>query len=151
MGSNTLDSSGPSQRNSIMNRRAWLRWLPAVAAPLAIAAGALAGSLPAGASNPLPAKTPAQVLELAASHQVHTFSGTVEQSADLGLPELPATGKPSGPAAAGSAASVIELLSGKHTARVYLDGKDNAANREEGLASMLDKIGESFLSGRQES
>jgi outer membrane lipoprotein-sorting protein len=126
MGSNTLDSSGPSQRNSTMNRRAWLRWLPAVAAPLAIAAGALAGSLPAGASNPLPAKTPAQVLELAASHQVHTFSGTVEQSADLGLPELPATGKPSGPAAAGSAASVIELLSGKHTARVYLDGKDNA-------------------------
>ena len=104
----------------------WLRWLPAVAAPLVIAAGALAGSLPAGASNPLPAKTPAQVLELAASHQVHSFSGTVEQSAELGLPELPATGKPSAPAAAGSAASVIELLSGKHTARVYLDGKDNA-------------------------
>lgn len=26
---------------------------------------------------------------------------------------------------------------------VFLDGKDNAANREEGLASMLDKIGES--------
>jgi len=104
----------------------WLRWLPAVAAPLVIAAGALAGSLPAGASNPLPARTPAQVLELAASHQVHTFSGTVEQSAELGLPELPATGKPSAPAAAGSAASVIELLSGEHTARVYLDGKDNA-------------------------
>lgn len=114
------------QRNSTDGRRVWLRWMPAVAAPLVIAAGALAGSLPAGASNPLPAKTPAQVLELAASHQVHTFSGTVEQSAELGLPELPATGKPSGPAAAGSAASVIELLSGKHTARVYLAGKDNA-------------------------
>ena len=27
---------------------------------------------------------------------------------------------------------------------VFLDGKDNAANREEGLASMLDKIGESL-------
>lgn len=26
----------------------------------------------------------------------------------------------------------------------FLDGKDNAANREEGLSSMLDKIGESF-------
>ena len=26
----------------------------------------------------------------------------------------------------------------------FLDGKDNAANREEGLASMLDKIGESL-------
>ncbi|MDQ0729675.1 LolA family protein [Arthrobacter sp. B1I2] len=126
MGSHTLDSSGRLQRNSTISRRAWLRWLPAVAAPVVIAAGALTGSLPAGASNPLPAKTPAQVLELAGSHQVHTFSGTVEQSAELGLPELPATGKPSGPAAPGSAASVIELLSGKHTARIYLDGKDNA-------------------------
>ena len=29
---------------------------------------------------------------------------------------------------------------------VFLDGNDNAANREEGLASMLDKIGETFLS-----
>jgi uncharacterized protein YndB with AHSA1/START domain len=28
----------------------------------------------------------------------------------------------------------------------FLDGKDNAANREEGLASMLDKIGESVAS-----
>jgi hypothetical protein len=26
----------------------------------------------------------------------------------------------------------------------FLDGKDNAANREEGLASMLDKVGESL-------
>ncbi len=104
----------------------WLRWLPAVAAPAVIAAGALAGSLPAGASDPLPAKTPAQVLELAASHQVQALSGTVEQSADLGLPELPAAGKPSTPASPGSVASVIELLSGKHSARVFLDGKDNA-------------------------
>lgn len=108
----------------------WLRWLPAVAAPVAIASGALIGSLPAGASNPLPAKTPAEVLVLAAGHQVRTFSGTVEQSAELGLPELPAAGKPSGsapgPASAGSVASVMELLSGKHTARIYLDGEDNA-------------------------
>jgi outer membrane lipoprotein-sorting protein len=130
MGSNTLDASGqsqpmPVQRSSAASRRAWLRWLPAAAAPVVIAAGALAGSLPAGASNPLPAKTPAQVLELAASHQVKAFSGTVEQSAELGLPELPATGKPSSTASPGSVASVIELLSGKHTARLYMDGKDN--------------------------
>ena len=127
MGSNRLGSSGRFQVNTTApGRRVWLRWLPAVAAPVVIAAGALAGSLPAGASDPLPAKTPAQVLELAASHQVQAFSGTVEQSADLGLPELPATGKPSAPASPGSAASVIELLSGKHTARVFMDGKDNA-------------------------
>src|SRR5262249_11940581 len=29
----------------------------------------------------------------------------------------------------------------------FLDGNDNAANREEGLSSMLDKIGESLLAG----
>jgi len=131
MGSNTLDSSGRFhqirvQRTSTPGRRPWLGWLPAVAAPVVIAAGALVGSLPAGASNPLPAKTPAQVLELVASHQVSRLSGTIEQSADLGLPELPATGKPSAPASAGSVASAIELLTGKHTARIYLDGKDNA-------------------------
>ncbi|MBX7444012.1 MULTISPECIES: hypothetical protein [unclassified Arthrobacter] len=91
-----------------------------------IAAGVLAGSIPASAGDPLPAKTPAQVLELLASHQVQSFSGTVEQSSELGLPELPAAGKPTGPASAGGAASVIELLSGDHTARIYVDGKDNA-------------------------
>lgn len=145
MGSNRLDSSGqsrhtPVQRSSAKGRKAWLRWLPAVAAPVAIASAALVGSLPAGASNPLPAKTPAQVLELAASQQVHTFSGTVEQSADLGLPDLPAAGKPSGPASgpmsAGSVASVIELLTGKHTARIYVDGKDNAR------VQMMDQLAE---------
>ena len=30
---------------------------------------------------------------------------------------------------------------------VFLDGNDNAANREEGLSSMLDKIGELLLAG----
>ncbi|NUP58909.1 MAG: hypothetical protein HOQ06_05465 [Pseudarthrobacter sp.] len=103
-----------------------MRWLPAVAAPAVIAAGVLAGSIPASAGDPLPARTPAQVLELLASHQVHSFSGTIEQSSDLGLPELPAAGKTAGPSPAGGAASVIELLTGDHAARVYVDGKDNA-------------------------
>jgi outer membrane lipoprotein-sorting protein len=126
MGSDTLDSSGRLQRHSTLSRRAWLRWMPAAAAPVVIAVGALTGSLPASAGDPLPAKTPAQVLELVGTHQVHTFSGTVEQVAELGLPELPAAGRTSAPATAGSVASVIELLSGQHTARIYVDGKDNA-------------------------
>ena len=100
--------------------------MPAAAAPVVIAVGALTGSLPASAGDPLPAKTPAQVLELVGTHQVHSFSGTLEQVAELGLPELPAAGKTSAPASAGSVASVIELLSGQHTARIYVDGKDNA-------------------------
>jgi outer membrane lipoprotein-sorting protein len=102
--------------------RAWLRWLPAAAVPAVIAAGVLAGSIPARAGDPLPEKTPAQVLALLGEHETKTLSGTVEQTSELGLPELPGTGPSSGPAAAGGVASIAELLTGEHTARVYLDG-----------------------------
>ncbi|HJV99895.1 MAG TPA: hypothetical protein VJ617_12475 [Arthrobacter sp.] len=102
--------------------RAWVRWLPAAAVPAVIAAGVLAGSIPARAGDPLPEKTPAQVLALLSEHRTMTLSGTVEQTSDLGLPELPATGPSSGPASAGGAASIAELLTGQHTARVYMDG-----------------------------
>lgn len=99
-----------------------MRWLPAAAVPAVIAAGVLAGSIPALAGDPLPGKTPAQVLALLAEHSTKSFSGTLEQTSELGLPELPATGPTSGPASAGGAASIAELLTGRHTARVYVDG-----------------------------
>ena len=102
--------------------RAWLQWLPAAAVPAVIAAGVLAGSIPVWARDPLPEKTPAQVIALWTEHGTHSFSGTLEQTSELGLPELPAAGPTSGPASAGGAASVAELLTGKHTARVYMDG-----------------------------
>jgi len=101
--------------------RKWLRWLPAVAVPAVIAAGALAGSLPASAGDPLPAKTPEQVLQLIAQHREPALSGTLEQSSELGLPELPKTGP-----GTDSSNAWLELLTGPHTARVYLDGPDNA-------------------------
>lgn len=102
--------------------RAWLQWLPAAAVPAVIAAGVLAGSIPVWARDPLPEKTPAQVIALWTEHGTHSFSGTLEQTSELGLPELPAAGPTSGPASAGGAASIAELLTGKHTARVYMDG-----------------------------
>jgi outer membrane lipoprotein-sorting protein len=100
--------------------RKWLRWLPALALPAVVAAGALAGSLPASAGDPLPPKTPEQVLQLMAQHNVPALSGTLEQSSELGLPELPKTG----PGADSTA--WLELLTGPHTARVYRDGPDKA-------------------------
>jgi outer membrane lipoprotein-sorting protein len=99
-----------------------MRWLPAAAVPAVIAAGVLAGSIPVWAGDPLPEKTPAQVIALWTEHGTHQFSGTLEQTSELGLPELPATAPTSGPASAGGAASIAELLTAKHTARVYVDG-----------------------------
>lgn len=96
-----------------------VRWLPAIVVPVAIAAGAIAIPLAAGAAD-LPVKSPEDVLRLVASSDTKAFSGTVEQSSDLGLPSLPkATG---GSSADASVASTLELLMGDHTAKVYVDG-----------------------------
>ncbi|MET1021249.1 MAG: hypothetical protein ABWX69_03500 [Arthrobacter sp.] len=95
--------------------------MPAVAVPAVIAAGVLSGSLPASAKDLLPEKTPQQVLLMVAQHQQKSLSGTLEQNSALGLPELPK----SGPGAAPEAAW-LELLTGPHTARVYLDGPEKA-------------------------
>ena len=71
--------------------RTWLKWMPAVAVPAVIVAGVLAVPLQAGAAVDLPEKTPQDVLELAAGSTVDTFSGTLEQTSELGLPEMPST------------------------------------------------------------
>lgn len=112
--------------------RKWLRWMPAVAVPAVIAAAALAGSLPASAGDPLPAKSPAEVLALVAQHTAPSLSGTLEQTSQIGLPELPQAGPSSG----SGAASVLELLSGPHTARVFLDGPGNVR------VQVLDRLAE---------
>jgi outer membrane lipoprotein-sorting protein len=106
--------------------RPWFRWVPAVAVPSVIAAGVLAGTLPARAGDPLPEKTPAEVIALLASHKTHTFSGTIEQASELGLPELPAAPPTSGPASADGVASLMEFLTGEHSARVFIDGPTKA-------------------------
>ena len=102
--------------------RTWLRWIPAVAVPAVIAAGVLSGSLPASAGDPLPQKTPQQVLLMIAQHGEKALSGTLEQSSEIGLPELPKAG----PGAGSPETAWLELLTGPHTARVYLDGPEKA-------------------------
>lgn len=113
-----------------MTRR-WLRWMPAAVVPAVIAAGVLAGSLPASAKDPLPSKSPAEVLQLIAGQHESSFSGTLEQASSLGLPELPQTGPGASPDAAW-----LELLSGPHTARIYRDGPTNAR------VQVLDRLAE---------
>ena len=84
--------------------------------PVLIASVTVAVPLAASAGVDLPTKTPAQVLALAAGEKVVALSGTVSQTSSLGLPELPTTG------ADASAGSALELLTGSHTARVFMDG-----------------------------
>jgi len=100
--------------------RSWLRWLPAVVVPAVIGVGALAAASQAGAAVDLPPKTPEQVLAMVGQSTVRAFSGTIEQTSELGLPKLPV----SGPAPSGAAAA-LDLLTGSHTARVYVDGPAN--------------------------
>jgi hypothetical protein len=100
--------------------RNWPKWMPAVAVPAVIAVGVLAVPLQAGATTDLPERTPKQVLELVAGSTVDTFSGTLEQTSNLGLPELPSTGD----AATGEVSDALDLLTGNHTVRVYSNGDD---------------------------
>lgn len=98
------------------------RWVPAAVVPVIIAGVALIAPLAASASSGLPARTPAQLLELVQQSRVTAMTGTIEQTADLGLPQLP-----SGVASSNAdISSAIELLSGSHTTRVYLDGPTKA-------------------------
>lgn len=98
--------------------RARQRWLPALLIPLALALAALIGSVQAGATVSLPPKTADEILAMIARTEVRALSGTVVQTAELGLPEVPTAG----PGIVPGATSALELLTGSHTARVYLDG-----------------------------
>ncbi len=100
----------------------WVRWLPAGIVPVFIVTAAAVG--PSQASPQLPEKSAQELLELMAASSDSAFSGTLEQSSELGLPELqsmgPSAGSTDGPTAA------LELLTADHTAQVHVDGPDKA-------------------------
>ena len=64
------------------------RWIPAIAAPIAIGVGVVLVPMQANAAVDLPDLTPAELLEFAASSEVDALSGTIEQRSELGLPDL---------------------------------------------------------------
>ena len=98
-----------------------LKWLPAVVAPIVVA-GVVAA--PAFASSPAArSATPSasQVLTLMAKAKDASFSGTVQQTSDLGLPDL--SSALGGLGASGAQTSdILDLLTASHTAKVYVDG-----------------------------
>lgn len=115
-----------------MNGTRMLRWGAPVAAVAAVAVVA-SGVLTAEANPPLPAKTAAQLLADVQGARVDGLSGTVVQTSDLGLPELPT----SGPGASDATSSLASLLTGSHTLRVWMAG-----DTKQRLA-LLSSLGES--------
>jgi outer membrane lipoprotein-sorting protein len=113
----------------------WLRWTPAAVAVVAVAAVAIAVPTVANASVSLPSKTPTQVLELAAGSTVRAFSGTVDETSNLGLPTLPSGSVPS--SVKSGAAADLALLTGPNSLRVYVDGPTRA--RVQDLESLAER------------
>jgi outer membrane lipoprotein-sorting protein len=93
-----------------MSRRA--RWAVPGTAVAVTAAVVAALQIPAAQASPtLPNRTPAQLLaSISTDAKVPPMTGTVVETASLGLPQLPQTGNPT---------SVASLLTGSHTMKVY--------------------------------
>lgn len=111
-----------------ISRRA-LGWSAAIAVPVVVGAAVLVPMAASGAVD-LPEKTPAELIRFAEASEVDALSGTVEQTSDLGLPDLGALtgalGAPDGSAEGAPTAAdlddLLELVTGSHTAKVYVDG-----------------------------
>jgi hypothetical protein len=78
---------------------------------MAVAGGVLAGSVAvAAAAPPLPPRTPAQLLAALAGKTLPPLTGTVVETASLGLPALPSTV---------GTVSLPSMLAGSHTINVW--------------------------------
>jgi len=99
-------------------------WLPAVIAPVVVAGAVAAPVIANAADRPIAGVDPsaADVIASIAQSEDAQYSGKLEQTSDLGLPELP-TGS-GGSSLEGDASDALELLTSSHTARVYVDGPD---------------------------
>jgi outer membrane lipoprotein-sorting protein len=99
-----------------------LRWaVPAgVAAAIAVASLASSVTTSAAAEPNLPARTAAQLLVNLETANPTGFSGTIVETAKLGLPELPDIGG----SGADSTLSLPNLVTGAHTVRIWYGGHD---------------------------
>ncbi|MFE1663926.1 outer membrane lipoprotein carrier protein LolA [Microbacterium sp. P02] len=103
--------------------------IPAVAVPVAIAAVILVPMQAVGAVD-LPDKTPQELLAFVQSEHVDQLSGTLEQTSDLGIPDLSAllggSGSSEAPTSEATTTTtttedLLALATGSYSARVYLD------------------------------
>jgi outer membrane lipoprotein-sorting protein len=104
---------------SVFRSRPALRWLvPSAAAVVVIGGGAAAGTIVASADPSLPERSAAQLLVDVQNAKVDGLSGTIVESADLGLGALGNLAQSSG--------DLTALLGGSNTARVWYAGETKA-------------------------
>jgi outer membrane lipoprotein-sorting protein len=104
---------------SVFRSRPALRWLvPSAAAVLVIGGGAAAGTIVANAEPSLPDRSAAQLLVDIQNAKIDGLSGTVVESADLGLPAI------AGVTGGQGDADLTRLIAGSNTARVWYAGED---------------------------
>jgi outer membrane lipoprotein-sorting protein len=111
----TTNRPGGAIRSGLLapRRRAWA--IPAAA--VVVVAAVVTIPQVAGAAPSLPPKSAAQLLAAVAKADAVPLSGTVVETARLGLPALPETGQSIQP---------TSLLAGSHTARVWYDGANKS-------------------------
>jgi len=97
--------------------RTTTRWALPGALALTLAGGAVLVPNLASADPDLPPTTAAELLVDLAGAQSQPFSGTVVQTTDLGLPELPTNGETS---------ELTSLIAGSTTVRLWYGGPDQA-------------------------
>jgi outer membrane lipoprotein-sorting protein len=127
-------------------KRNILRWIPAVMAPVLVAASAVGFSVSANAAIDLPDKSASQILQLINTNPDIAFSGRVVKKAALGLPPMnimPDISQASidqmaksmpkemmdflpKASAQGELALALEFFAGVHTANIYVDGVNKA-------------------------
>jgi outer membrane lipoprotein-sorting protein len=104
---------------SVFRSRPALRWIvPTAAAVVVIGGGAAAGTIVASADPALPARSAAQLLVDVQNAKVAGLSGTIVETADLGLPAMPGLTGGQGDA------DLTKLVAGSNTARVWYAGDE---------------------------
>ena len=112
------------------------RWAVPAAAVVAIGGVALVAGQSANAEPTLPHRTAAQLLVDVQQAKLSAISGTVVQTSNLGLPEIPGLGGGGGGPGGGSS-SLTSAITGTHTWRVWYAGPQQAR------IAMLGGMGES--------
>lgn len=105
---------------STLSDRPLVRWAAPVAAVAVIAGATVLTSRTASADAGLPTVSAQQLLTDLQGAQVDGISGTVRQSVDLGLPQLP--GLSGGSGSASDSPALSSIVSGTHTWRVWVAG-----------------------------